>query len=794
MPFAQATAVATEQQFESQVRAAVLKAFSWLPGDQIEEQLTFTFRAGHHEITVNKEPKTSFGARLDILVKFRGEPLAVFELKREGEKLAPNDAEQALSYARMMFPHPPLVILTNGDKTLTYETYTGAPWKPETPSEDALAVLVERTATVAKADLKRAIETLMGGEPMVWMDAVRQTSKAVLDEMTGDWGDPSVTFVDGWGLERTATQIVVEHLQDGARLVVVEGAPLAGKSHVLRDLVDDVHGSDLFAALYVQADSGADLFQQLADLLSRSLDWPLTRDEARSWLTTRARTQGPALVLVLDHVGRGDADLRRDIEALTSNAFGPGVRVVLAADDSAVDAMLKKAVGRGPGALAPRVKRVAVGPLSDDEFFAASNRLHFRRVEFLPGARHSSELRHPWVLHAMVGDVHAAPKYRDLSLAAALPPQPGLGLLHKVREDFDGQGPPISLFRELAQSLLGDLEGGTDSAHALRLQGGYVVRRDTAIDVLSAEGATELLQAGLIVPTRINAGENVFSIRLPQLLASEMAKLLGERIADASPSAAFETADWLLDVTSGMVLGDTIAAQALIDAATRRGNLSVELIHAMVNRPPTKEVLAIGSKLGGWMEGAGAFTMTLLDAGAVKFEMDGMSMIAEADPDGPAEHVAWKDTQPWMILSRLAGYPFEIVNGDETFGRGDVALLLHVGSCPIPLVEPGGDMDLRSLPVHDLGDDLTIVCHRAGLVEPITWSLFDFLSRSWRVGGEIFVGEALELGSAALLARLDLCLRVIAGLEDAERRKWAVAARARVTLALGLKEPTVVHD
>ena len=103
-------------------------------------------------------------------------------------------------------------------------------------------------------------------------------------------------------------------------------------------------------------------------------------------------------------------------------------------------------------------------------------------------------------------------------------------------------------------------------------------------------------------------------------------------------------------------------------------------------------------------------------------------------------------------------------------------------------------MDLRSLPVHDLGDDLTIVCHRAGLVEPITWSLFDFLSRSWRVGGEIFVGEALELGSAALLARLDLCLRVIAGLEDAERRKWAVAARARVTPALGLKEPTVVHD
>jgi hypothetical protein len=778
MPYAQATIQTPEQEFEAKLRATMLKAFPWLPASALTHQTSFTFKAGHNQITVNAEPRTQVGARLDILVRLRGKPLAILELKREGEKLTAVDAAQARSYAKLVEPMAPLTALTNGSKTVLYETYTGQVWSPEGPDEEKLSALIENAAAMAAEDLKSAIQGLMASEPEVWMSAVRQTSAATLAEMTGSWTDPDATFVDGWGLERRATQRVVELLEEQTRLVMVEGEPLSGKSHVLRELVQDLAQDETFAALYVQADGGADLFQGVADLLSASLDWPLTRDEGRHWLQTRARAQGAVLVLVLDHVGRGDGDLRRDIEALTSNAFGPGVRVVLGVDDGMAVGLLRKGVGRGSSALAPRAKRVGVGPLDEEEFARARARLADQRIGFMPGAQYSAELRHPWVLAAMAKDVVGSDNHQDETLSAALSPQPGLDLLDKVREAFDATLPPYALYRDLAKALLADLESDPSIDHRLQLQGGYIVRRDTANAHLPSHDIQALEDAGLITPGRAEDGETHYAIRLPQLLVSELAGLIADRLASRDNASTSETVDWLLRITAGLFLGDTIAAQALIDAALKRKRLSVDLVTSLVNRPPVKQVLAPGAVFGSWLDGVGVVTMTLLNAGAVQFEKDGHTLIAEPEPGEPTEHVAWNDFQPWLILSRLAGQPFVIADRDTVHGRGDIALLLHIGACPTVLVEPGGDIDMRSLPTHQLNNGLSVLCHRAGLAEPITWSLFSFLSREWEEAGDAFIDEALKAGAPGLLARLDVALRALAPLAGAPRRAWAKMVRA----------------
>lgn len=795
MPLAQATVQTTEQELEARLRGAILKALPWLPAEALKHQLTFTFKFGRATVTVNGRSQSDAGARLDVLVTLHGRPLAIFELKRPGERLTADDGAQALSYARLMFPSPPLVILSNGETSRLLETHTGLAWAPKTPDEKALAALISNAGKLAEAEVKRAVETLMAADRTVWMTAVRLATEEAIAEMTGEWGDTTSTFNKEWGLPRVATAHVIAALEAGRRLVFVEGEPLAGKSHVLRDLSIDLADSDEFAVLYFQADGGADLFQRLADLLSDLLDWHMTSHEAREWLRLRSRSRSPqTLVLVLDHVGRGEGDLRKDIEALTSNAFGPGVRVVLGLDDGAADALLTKAVGRGPSALAPRATRISVGSLSEQEFGQALETLREDRIGFLAGARHSPDLRHPWVLAEMVSDVHEDDNRGDVSLSAALPPQAGLDFLQRVRARGQAAQGPLAFYRELAAGLLDDLESAASPEQVLHLVGGYVVRKDTARKRLGETDLSDLEEAGLVSLTRTEAGENVYAVRLPHMLASELARLLAERLTAEPHGDIADKIDRLLRVAGGLFLGDVIAAQALIDVAIRQSATGLNLISGLAELAPVRETLAPGSRVAGWMDGLGVVNMTLLEAGAVQFEKDGATLIAEAEPGEPRDHTAWRDYLPWLVLSRVAGFPFEVVDNGQILGRGDVALLLEIGTCPTVLVEANGDVEIRGLPTHQFGPDLSVVCWKAGLVEPVSWSLFSFLSREWASNGGPFIEAAVETGSPALLARLDLCLRIIRGLAKDDRARWAESQLARIAPLLDEALPGAAHD
>ena len=49
-------------------------------------------------------------------------------------------------------------------------------------------------------------------------------------------------------------------------------------------------------------------------------------------MTKLSRAGGPTLVLAIDNPGLDNESLRRDLDTLTSNMFGPGIRFVVAAD------------------------------------------------------------------------------------------------------------------------------------------------------------------------------------------------------------------------------------------------------------------------------------------------------------------------------------------------------------------------------------------------------------------------------------------------------------------------------
>ena len=403
----------TEADLEATLHSAVRAAFPWLPPDSLRHQTTFEFSFGHRVLRIDGTGASKAQARSDILVFYNDTPLAVLELKREGLPLTPEDKEQGLSYARMVHPQPPLVVVTNGKETISLATHTGEEWSPETPSETELKRLIAAAGKVAANDLKHAIETLLGPQSIVWVEAVRAVTNSVISDMSGAGGDAGRPFVNDFLIPRTATGKVIAELRRPKRSVIVNGAPLAGKSNVLRELAITCRDTGDLAVLFVEAETGSGLIQTIAAILADALGWRVTAEETRSWLRSMSRQPGPALVLAVDGIGAARDELRRDVEELSGDGFGHGLRIVLAVDDTVTPRLVRSATGRNTSRIGRRSSVVTVDTLDKQEFGQAVSLLQRHRIGIIEGGQSAPEYRIPWVIRSLVANVVAAPEYAD---------------------------------------------------------------------------------------------------------------------------------------------------------------------------------------------------------------------------------------------------------------------------------------------------------------------------------------------------------------------------------------------
>ena len=391
----------TESTLEARIHGALAQAFPWLPEGAIEHQTSFSVRVGTKPRTVSadKEDEHQRG-RVDVLLKWRNQPLAIMELKKPGGALEAEDEEQGLSYARLVTPQAPLVVVTNGEECRWLETHTGSEWSPEEWSEKALATLVKRASQVATEARKTAVLTLMGTEPRIWVEAIRETTASVLAELSGAWEQSLRPFVAGFVIPRRATAEVAQRLRDGSRLVLVEGPPLAGKTSVLRELCLAAGEGDV-VALFVEAGAGRGIYERVGDILGRALGWPVRGEEARDWMLNLSRSGAPQLLLCVDGALTPGGAIVAEVADLSSNLFGAGLRVVVALDEAVADQVVLD--GRRQSSIGRRATRVSVEGLDQFEFALAQKALQGFRAVIMDGGRYASEYRAPWVLRG--GDV-----------------------------------------------------------------------------------------------------------------------------------------------------------------------------------------------------------------------------------------------------------------------------------------------------------------------------------------------------------------------------------------------------
>ncbi|WP_315755905.1 MULTISPECIES: type I restriction endonuclease [unclassified Bradyrhizobium] len=771
MTATQLTKSPTEADLEAEIHGVIRKAFPWLPADAIRHQTKFSFKFGHTAIEVDGEKDFQAEGRTDILVRWNETPLAVLELKRKGSALTEADVEQGLSYASVIRPRFPLVIVSNGDETRILESYSGNDLPKGTVSEEEFRNCVTAAAKAAGQDVKNAVSTLMGSNPNVWMQAVRGASDAYVDELSGAWDDPMRPFVKDFLFPRKASALVEAALASGRRFLLIEGAPLVGKSSLLREMVRRTTDSKDMAVLFIAADEAGGIFQAIADLLSSALAWPITVEEARSWLMRLSRAEGPALVLAVDNVGPEHHRLRRDLEDLSSASFGKQLRLILTTDDAVAKKLTEHAKGRQGSAIGLRIDgRLTLTALDDEEFDTAAGTLWHHRMGVMHGGRSTPELRVPWVLRALGGRYAPRPGEKP-EHAVVLPAQLSLDLIGHTRDRFTDDELRRT-FREIARAVILDAE---DKKRPISLMlesmATFVARRKTLRKFLELGEIDALVSRGFLKPVLPRSGDALLYVRLPELLASEASIVVASELSDRARKKPTKAAEWLVGLTSRLPLGDIIGAYAFIDAVGdgERG-LPLNVMSALVEMEPKTKAVTPGMKAAMLAPGIGVMNVTFQDDGSLIAEFDGQRHTIAMDPDERVGELIG-DSHAWLILSHLAGQRMGIERDGRMY-RLDLALLGKIGACPLILRRPDNLLEGRGIQTHPIPGYGEVVCHAAGIVEPITFSLFKVLSSE---GPELenWIEDVLDEDSLALLTRVDIALRETAKLADDLRRPWA---------------------
>jgi hypothetical protein len=789
MPVKQVTVWPTEADFEADLQAVLRRAFPWLPTTSIRHQTKFSFTSGRSHIEVDGRAQSQVTARADVLLYFNEQPLAVLELKRSGQAIDSSDIEQGLSYARMMHPHPPLVVVTNSSDVLILETHTGKEWKPPEQSDAAFADLLKQATRVASEDLKRAIGTLMGSNPNIWVPAVRQTSALVIKELSANWDQQLMPFVQDFLIPRKATAATLYLLRQNKRLVLIEGSPLSGKSNVLRELTNQTADADDIVVLFVEADSGSGIYQGIADALSNALSWPISRNEARDWLLNLSKTLSPSLVIAVDELGIGQEEIRVDVEDLTSYLFGSRVRVVLAIDDSVADRLVMNSTGRKHSAIGRRASRIKLGPLDDDEFQLAVELLWQHRVSIMHGGQSSPELRIPWILRSVVSNIVSQDRYANEKLVAVLPPLLGLDLIDHTRRRFRDDE-LRRMIRGVAQAVLQDARDRTRPIGLiLESMATFVVRRRTLLDTIEPTDMENLVQRGYLRPILHDSGEAIMVIRVPELVASEAAYILGVELLKQIKSAEKDAAHWLAQMAANIPLGDIVAAQSLLDSAFQSGSLPMELIMALIKSPPEKHTFAAGTKAAMYFPGAGLIDMTFEGDGTILLQALGQRH--KIEPNSPSEPpTGYGNIHSWLILSHFAGCPSAIEKNGQIDARVDPMVLLDVGTCPIVLRAVSADLEMSAIMTHDIPEG-EVVCEQVGIVEPITLSIWRYLG-STGPEAEDWLEEAVERNSWPLLMRLHIALDQLVNSANKDTAAFARNAVKRL-IEPALSKTSLLH-
>ncbi|WNG54756.1 type I restriction enzyme HsdR N-terminal domain-containing protein [Archangium gephyra] len=695
-----------EATFEASLHAFLARAFPAIAGARITHQTSFSLRFGHHNVQVDGDIKAQARGRLDVLISIDGRPVLLLELKAPDQALTAEDNAQALSYARLLTPMPPLYAVSNGTTTQIFQTSNKNPWEPATLDEQTVDSLLRQALVSAAADRDEAVMLLLGRNPALWRSIVADETADTLERLAGLPHDFTQPIVRSFQIPREATGVIRDLLQKSTPVVVLTGPPLSGRTNVAAELCRAP--GEGTAALFLDATSlRHGIWQQISNMFAARLFMVASADDARRWVATSLRqVRGFRLVLVIDGwIPHDDDRVREAVDELVGFAELGNLHLVLTLEENQFE-RLRRAAGRPTVTPLGRIARhVELPSLTDGEFSSAMELMfqHFG-AEFYPGAQHNRELRAPRLLRVIGASVESQGISRSspiggLAIITRVRPITDVGLLDEAWKELM---PTPELRADLQRLALAFLEAPVPAAPEVAIiseqLGRTAVQLEVAEGVLGEERLRRLEEQGYVRLVERGSARFFILVKIPELLAAAASILIANRLASETDDAVIYQR--FLIETQRFPLSDVVGARTLWLLGHQAPPRFSSLFYALFDDSPEEAPLD---------------------------ERDHVSLVTgdasiPLKVSHPTAQRTLGNTHPWLVLSHLAEFP---MGTDMEGSSPNVSIFEEIGATPYPLQRSDTVIleDMRPLHIHHFHGGMSFFCRQDGLVEPITQAM-----------------------------------------------------------------------
>jgi hypothetical protein len=693
-----------EATFESRAQEAIKFIFPAYATLEITHQLIFSVKLGHEVIDVEPSVRRP---RLDILIKRKGKNLAVLELKKPGNALRDRDRDQGISYARLLTPMPPLVIVSNGDETQFYETASGSSLSIVGPDAEQLDNLFNRALEIAASQKDQAVRILLGKDPLIWEKVIGDLNRISFQNHTGSVETLYQPIAESFHLPRRSTQRVVDLVRGNNPVVTVTGSPMVGKTNVLYEAcqLEEVP----FVPVYINAeDCQFGIFQYLANHFTKHFFTATSTDDVRHWLLHGiVNYPHPAgkIVIIIDDVRYSDKNLTREIDELIELCSSTRSCSIVIACDSSNYHLMAHVPGRPRKTLfGKRALRVEINQLSDEEFDLAREYIQKQwSADFHKGAQYSRELRNPRILRMIIS---ALPQKRNVNTRLLIPSFLPFHALNWVLEGFSSDPRFID---DMVKLVKASMKNQLPILESMVSYGRGHVPYEKAENLLGEARIERLLQQGHIDWFTDKEQNQYIVPKVPELLAAlAVEALLGE----AKGMEYKQVIDYVLKQSERLPYGDLIAAN-VFERLSRQGEFPLfELIVHLINEPPQIEKVPINFN------------------GAMYFDQTGLVTIPQRLWKETSEEIKmFSNLFPWLVLSQLATEPMMVENSEDPWIAYREILMTVGGFHNVlrrfdPVTTPEDIMEYKT---HSLqskeGKEGEVLCGEVGIVEPITYAI-----------------------------------------------------------------------
>lgn len=751
-----------EATLEANLNSVLRSIFPTFKKVKIKHQEVLTLQLGHRDISFNSKltEKISSNAIYDILVQINDQNTILFELKKFGKKLGSHDQKQALSYALLIDPKPPITIVSNGVDTYIYSTYTGKQLDGKTIGLPDIEEVVNQANKLAADCEQEAIQTLLGTDYIFLSEVINTRTEEVFQDLIGTIGDYQKPICNDFSFHRELVEKVAEEFTlHKSKLVGVIGSPFSGKTNFLYQFYE-INKSNNSLTLYVDCNETTySVFQAIANGITQVTKTSVSLSDVRNWIfNSMSKGTDTKLYLLLDNYTYKTAKkIQENIAELLDSFTGENLHILYTVDEYNMKKLFKVKNRETQTKFGRDSITYGLKPLNNKEYEEALTSIYNNyQVTFEHGSKHNIEYREPRILRQLVSFISMLNPGKDK--IAVVPAVTDLGFLQLAMENQLYPDELHSFMKKMAACYFADAKR-KKADHKFKL----FTYGTGAIDKLTfqkhfKENYKKLIKSAFVKVKVIRNYKTFLFPQFPELLSWYLIEQVLKELSLYTPyNSAKDLADQFLKLLQFQPYPEIIGCGVMVEME-KRGlhNEFGNLIKELLKRKPYTSTLSKGSVFRIYL-GQGRFVDITVDEEIAK------------------ESSLISNELSYMILSHLVAYPFITGTIENPDFAPYIEVVETVGSSKHVLRRPSSNdfQNIQQLAQFEIKEHGSIVSGEEGIVEPIVQSIQHSFKRMPHVIKSI-VNEAIEEKNINLVQRIYLATRSLKRIDSNEISTIAV--------------------